>query len=47
MTNGVAIFLALAAGAALAADGYFNGWAASLFLAHEVMDLIDLVTVWR
>jgi hypothetical protein len=47
VTNGVAIFLALAAGAALAADGYFNGWTASLFLADEVMDLIDLVTFWR
>ncbi len=47
MTNGIALFLVLAVAAALAVDGYSNGWAATLFLARKFMDLKDLVTIWR
>jgi hypothetical protein len=47
MTNGTAAFLALVAAAAIAADGVYNGWAASLFLSRRFLDLISLVAFWR
>lgn len=47
MTNGLAVFLALLIGGALAADALFNGWSGSLFLARRFMDLLAVVTVWR
>jgi hypothetical protein len=47
LTNGIALFLALAIAAALAADGLWNGWAASLFLARGLLDLIGTLAIWR
>ncbi|MFC3060311.1 hypothetical protein [Paenirhodobacter populi] len=47
MTNPVAIGLALLLLLALALDGLANHWAATLFLAIKVTELIDWVAFWR
>lgn len=47
MTNPVAIGLALLLLVAFALDAQLNHWAATLFLAVKVTDLVDWVAFWR
>ncbi|HEY0213446.1 MAG TPA: hypothetical protein VGC40_07655 [Paenirhodobacter sp.] len=47
MTNPIAIGLALLVFGAVAADGLLNHWAATIFLAIKVTDLIEWLAFWR
>ncbi|WP_322889261.1 MULTISPECIES: hypothetical protein [unclassified Yoonia] len=47
MTNGIAIFLLVLIGAALAYDGLANDWRAFLFTMRKFVDLIEYLAFWR
>jgi hypothetical protein len=47
VTNGVALAIALAVGAAIAADGILNDWTACLFLARKLAEFIEYLAFWR
>ena len=47
MTNALSILLAIALALAIAADGWFNGWTASLFLARKLAAFIEYLAFWR
>lgn len=47
MTDRLAIFIAMVAGALLMLDFAFNSGQASLFLAKKMMDLIEWLAFWR
>lgn len=47
MTDRIALVLAGALALAVLADLTLNGGSALLFLARKLVDLIDLVAIWR
>lgn len=47
MTDRIAFLLAGVVALAILADLSFNGGSALLFLARKLVDLIDLVSIWR
>ncbi len=47
MTNALSILLALAIAVAIVADGWFNGWTGSLFLARKLAAFIEYLAFWR
>lgn len=47
MTNRIAFLLAGVIALAILADLSLNGGSALLFLAHKLIDLIELIAIWR
>ena len=47
MTDRIAFLLAGVVALAILADLSLNGGSALLFLARKLVDLIDLVSIWR
>ena len=47
LTDRIAFLLAGVVALAILADLSFNGGSALLFLARKLVDLIDLVSIWR
>jgi hypothetical protein len=47
MTNGIAVFLLVLIGAALAYDGLANDWHALVFTLRKFVDLTEYLAFWR